>query len=818
MNSRVRFGRGPQVRVLVAILVLGVAFSPMAPRSSGAAQGDADAGVPDIQAMTLTPEDLADEGLEGYGLGFAETSFPDQVIASTAAARGLDEDEVGEILEDAGFARRYDSYLNLPDEDDPAAPTVRQIISYVLEFADEDGAEAAFAFLEDESDNEAAEDVSGGADIGDESEATRDQGEDQATGDEYAQIDLTFRLGNLHAGVAIVDWQGDEPDIDEVEALAEHLLERVEETIEDGGPGLGTQVARLTGDGIVTSADSYTLLDGDAIAAFGESRADSQGRTRAAADVGQTDGYQLWQQLFAGEEEPDDDVWYQVDVWRFADEDAAEDWLADTEDRVAANQLLDNLDIDDGSPAVGDESVIYTVETEDGGIRYQSVALRVDATVAVIDVSAPESPPAAAVVTLAEAQAECLDDGACPEPFGLPAEFDDFFEGLDDSGQTENGDDDDVDETPEADGDDTADATPEAGDDDAGSANVPMFRADPARTGQLPGSGPAGDPELSWSLDTGDDADSTAAVVGGVLYVGSSSGTLFALDAATGDEVWTFATEGQPIQSSPAVVDGVVYIGSYDAGVYALEAETGEELWRFETGDAVRSSPAVVDGLVYIGSGDGNVYAIDAETGEEAWRVETGGEVYSSPAVVDGVVYVGSQAGGLYALEAETGDELWLVETGGSVWSSPAVVGGIVFFGVDLGSDVPGAVVAVGAEDGEEVWRFETGDRVWSSPAVVAGVVYAGSQDGNLYALEAETGDEVWAFDASVGFSSPVVADGVVYIGGGHFLHAVDAESGEELWSFEAEDSIAASPTVAGGVVYVGSGDDTLYAVGGESA
>ena len=442
MNTRVRSGRGPLVRVLAVSFILGAAFGPMASWSTDAAQVAQNAGVLDVQAMTLTPEDLADEGLDDFGLGFSETTFADQVIASTADARGLDEDEVADVLEDAGLARRYDSYLYLPDEDDPAAPAVRQVVSYVLEFADEDGAEAAFAFLEDESASESAEDVRGVAEIGDESEATRDQGEDPETGDEYAQIDLTFRTDNVHAGVAIIDWQGDEPDLDEVEALAERLLERIETTIADGGPGLGAQVARLAGDGVVTTADQYVLLDGDAIAGFGEARRDARGRARAAADVDQTDGYRLSQQLYAGEGLTYA-VWYQVDVWRFADEDAAEDWLAGTEDRVESNQGMTNLDFVDDLANVGDEAVAYTVETEDGGIRYRSVALRVEATVAVIDLSGPETPPADAVEALAGAQADCLDDGGCPEPLAIPDDLDAFI--ADPAGlRPDEGDDEDV--------------------------------------------------------------------------------------------------------------------------------------------------------------------------------------------------------------------------------------------------------------------------------------------------------------------------------------------------------------------------------------
>ena len=55
---------------------------------------------------------------------------------------------------------------------------------------------------------------------------------------------------------------------------------------------------------------------------------------------------------------------------------------------------------------------------------------------------------------------------------------------------------------------------------------------------------------------------------------------------------------------------GAVYFGSHDNIVYALDAKTGEPLWTYETGGGVFSSPAVSGGIVYIGSDDGFVYAL----------------------------------------------------------------------------------------------------------------------------------------------------------------------------------------------------------------
>jgi hypothetical protein len=51
----------------------------------------------------------------------------------------------------------------------------------------------------------------------------------------------------------------------------------------------------------------------------------------------------------------------------------------------------------------------------------------------------------------------------------------------------------------------------------------------------------------------------------------------------------------------------VVYIGG-NQYVFALDAATGKNLWTFATGNTVQSSPAVVDGRVYVGSTDENVY------------------------------------------------------------------------------------------------------------------------------------------------------------------------------------------------------------------
>ena len=164
-----------------------------------------------------------------------------------------------------------------------------------------------------------------------------------------------------------------------------------------------------------------------------------------------------------------------------------------------------------------------------------------------------------------------------------------------------------------------------------------------------------------------------------------------------------------------------------------------------------------------------------------------------------------------------TNTELWRFKTGGkyftsgySMYSSPAVSNGVVYFGSDDSN-----LYAIDALKGKEKWRFQTGGTVDSSPAVSNGIVYVGSHDSNLYAIDALTGKEKWQFRTrGVVDSSPAVSNGVVYVGSyTNNLYAIDALTGKEKWQFKTGGTVWSSPAVSNGIVYVGSYDNNLYAI-----
>jgi len=121
-----------------------------------------------------------------------------------------------------------------------------------------------------------------------------------------------------------------------------------------------------------------------------------------------------------------------------------------------------------------------------------------------------------------------------------------------------------------------------------------------------------------------------------------------------------------------------------------------------------------------------------------------------------------------------------------------------------------------GSETGKLTWSFKTGNYVGGAPAAVNGVVYIGSDDGNVYALNATTGAKLWNFTTGgyVG-SSPAVVNDVVYVGSfDHNVYALNATTGTTLWNHTTGSRVYASPAIANGVVYVGSVDHNIYAIG----
>jgi outer membrane protein assembly factor BamB len=285
-----------------------------------------------------------------------------------------------------------------------------------------------------------------------------------------------------------------------------------------------------------------------------------------------------------------------------------------------------------------------------------------------------------------------------------------------------------------------------------------------------------------WIGPTGGSILASPAVANGMVYITAQDGKLYAFDSAgslgcsgTTPKLcvprW-IATTGGAINSSPAVAGGIVYIGSDDNKVYAFDAAgstnctgtslplTCTPLWTAATGNSVESSPAIAGGIAYIGSDDDKLYAFDAagvincsgipKTCAPLWIATTGQAIHSSPAVADGIIYVGSTDANLYAFDAsgtincagtpKSCAPLWTASTGEPTFSSPAVANGVVYLTSDdaklYAFDASGTANCAGTPKScAPLEATNLAFAAFSSPTVVNGVVYIADNLGNVYAF-----------------------------------------------------------------------------------
>lgn len=342
--------------------------------------------------------------------------------------------------------------------------------------------------------------------------------------------------------------------------------------------------------------------------------------------------------------------------------------------------------------------------------------------------------------------------------------------------------------------------------------SVAMYLANPAHTGEMPGPGIDGRPKQVWRFDSGGELYSSPAVVDGLLYVGTKSGFVYALDATTGAARWRQDLGNYIVRSSPAVVDGQVFVGS-GTTLHALEAKSGKSTWTGSTSFSGSSSAAVADGVVYVASQSSVVYAFDAETGKQKWAFPTDGPVFSAPTVVGETVLFGADNGKLIALNAANGQLKWRFEADGGIFSSPAVAADTVFT-----TTRGGKTYAVSLKDGRGLWSYDAGGD--ASPVISGGIVYIGDQNGGVYAFDAARGGQpLWLKPTESAITvTPTIADGVLYVVSGSTLYALDARTSDEIWRYAAGYRIATSPVVVNGYVYIGGQDGFLDAITGDGS
>jgi outer membrane protein assembly factor BamB len=284
---------------------------------------------------------------------------------------------------------------------------------------------------------------------------------------------------------------------------------------------------------------------------------------------------------------------------------------------------------------------------------------------------------------------------------------------------------------------------------------------------------------------------SSPIVVNSKIYCGSKDANLYCLNL-DGKVQWKFPTDNAII-GSPGYADGIVYITSTDGYLYGVNANSGSQVWKsaFTLNHFVAppiysslynvGSVTVADGVVYVGGGvqygsamsgvdydaigmstpsgawGGGIimFAFDATTGESIWNQSRAGNsqpIYY-PCYVDGKIYapeffavtkmdaVNPNSTGTVEppdfsySNRKNGVREWASWLGyqiqGSMAYSDDPTGDKIYAGSDIGS-----MYVLNAEDGSSHSVFTAGGNVPASPAIWEGKMYCGCTDGKMYCFD----------------------------------------------------------------------------------
>ncbi len=147
-------------------------------------------------------------------------------------------------------------------------------------------------------------------------------------------------------------------------------------------------------------------------------------------------------------------------------------------------------------------------------------------------------------------------------------------------------------------------------------------------------------------------------VLNGTIVLGGIGETLYGVDAATGDEKWSFSGATNWFWGRPMANGDVVYATSLDSRVFAIDAATGDRLWQFDALSPIRAGAVVAGDVVIAADKSGNVYGIDPESGNQAWNgpTEIDKKVLADPYVLaDGSVLIVTTGGDTFTVSPADG-------------------------------------------------------------------------------------------------------------------------------------------------------------------
>jgi polyvinyl alcohol dehydrogenase (cytochrome) len=303
--------------------------------------------------------------------------------------------------------------------------------------------------------------------------------------------------------------------------------------------------------------------------------------------------------------------------------------------------------------------------------------------------------------------------------------------------------------------------------------------------------------KLKWAFGYpgGTSAYGQPTVVGGRVFVGTDTGYIYSLDAASGCVYWSYRTEAGvrnamtvgPTRTAAGRVRYAVFFGDLKANTYAIDAHDGVELWKTHVEEnfatRVTAAPALYDGRLYVPisawegfqarvpdypccTAVGSVSALDANTGKLIWKSYTiterphpthknlrgvqqwapaGVPVWNTPTIDTKrhAVYVGTGDASTYPAPA-TSDAILALDlaTGKPLWSHQVYAGDSFIVGCEGAGRTENCPQVVGPD-----WDIPMSPMIKTLATGKTLIVFA-TKAGDVLAIDADgRGEPVWRVD-----------------------------------------------------------------------
>lgn len=327
---------------------------------------------------------------------------------------------------------------------------------------------------------------------------------------------------------------------------------------------------------------------------------------------------------------------------------------------------------------------------------------------------------------------------------------------------------------------------------------------------------------LAWSVQLGPThAMLVPRAVAGRVFVANAGGTVAALDAATGQDIWR-------INLAQALDAGVGTDGQMAAvitqGHDLVALRDGQEIWRVRLSARSFSAPLVAGQRVFVLTADRTVRAFDGQTGASLWVMSRPAEPLvlsqTGALLAVGDTLVAGLAGRLVGLNPLNGIVRWDVPVATSRGTNEVerlvdVVGPVSRVGNSVCVRAYAAAVAcVDAGAGTVAWTRPAqgttglhGDNRW---------VFGTETDGRVRAWQRVDGETGWNMDRLRyrSLTAPLAAGRVVAVGDADgFVHLLARDDGSEMTRLTTDGSaIETAPVLAGDVLLVQTRNGGVYA------